>query len=86
MMKRAKKPKIVYLEDKGDTIYSMSALEGRTPEEQEEYDRKRRSRISAPARERFAMMRAAFSVYGPILLICVGSFLVAALLVYLFLR
>ena len=85
-MKRAKKPKIVYLEDKGDTIYSMSALEGRTPEEQEEYDRKRRSRISATARERFAMMRAAFSVYGPILLICVGSFLVAALLVYLFLR
>ena len=86
MMKRAKKPKIVYLEDKGDTIYSMSALEGRTPEEQEEYDRKRRSRISATARERFAMMRAAFSVYGPILLICVGSFLVAALLMYLFLR
>ena len=85
-MKRAKKPKIVYLEDKGDTIYSMSALEGRTPEEQEEYDRKRRSRISATARERFAMMRAAFSVYGPILLICVGSFLVAALLMYLFLR
>ena len=86
MMKKAKKPKIVYLEDKGDTIYSMSALEGRTPEEQEEYDRKRRSRISATARERFAMMRAAFSVYGPILLICVGSFLVAALLMYLFLR
>ena len=85
-MKRAKKPKIVYLEDKGDTIYSMSALEGRTPEEQEEYDRKRRSRISATARERFAMMRAAFSVYGPILLICVGSFLVVALLMYLFLR
>ena len=81
-----KKNKIVYLEDKGDTIYSMAALEGRTPEEQEEYDKKRRSRISATARERFAMMRAAFSVYGPILLICVGSFLVAALLMYLFLR
>ena len=81
-----KKNKIVYLEDKGDTIYSMAALEGRTPEEQEEYDKKRRSRISATARERFAMMRAAFSVYGPLLLICVGSFLVAALLMYLFLR
>ena len=85
-MQKKKKPKIVYLEDKGDTIYSMAALEGRTPEEQEEYDKKRRNRISATARERFAMMRAAFSVYGPILLICVGSFLVAALLMYLFLR
>lgn len=85
-MKKKKKTKIVYLEDKGDTIYSMAALEGRTPEEQEEYDKKRRSRISATTRERFAMMRAAFSVYGPLLLICVGSFLVAALLMYLFLR
>ena len=85
-MKKTKKTKIVYLEDKGDTIYSMAALYGRTPEEQEEYDRKRRNRISATARERFAMMRAAFLVYGPLLLICVGSFLVAALLMYLFLR
>ena len=85
-MQKKKKIKVVYLEDKGDTIYSMAALEGRTPEEQEEYDKKRRNRISATARERFAMMRAAFSVYGPILLICVGSFLVAALLMYLFLR
>ena len=41
-MKKKKKIKIVYLEDKGDTIYSMAALEGRTPEEQEEYDRKRK--------------------------------------------
>ena len=85
-MKKTKKPKIVYLEDKGDTIYSMSALYGRTPEEQEEYDKKRKNRVTATARERLAMMRAAFSVYGKILLICVGSFSVAALLMYLFLR
>lgn len=85
-MRKKKKIKIVYLEDKGDTIYSMAALEGRTPEEQEEYDRKRRNRVTATARERWAMMRAAFSVYGTILLICVGSFTVAALLMYLFLR
>ena len=85
-MKKKKKTKIVYLEDKGDTIYSMAALEGRTPEEQEEYDKKRRNRITATARERWAMMSAAFAVYGPILLICVGSFSVAALLLYLFLR
>ena len=68
-MQKKKKTKIVYLEDKGDTIYSMAALEGRTPEEQEEYDKKRKNRISATARERLAMMRAAFSVYGLILLI-----------------
>ena len=85
-MQKKKKPKIVYLEDKGDTIYSMAALSGRTPEEQEEYDKKRKNRISATAKERLAMMRAAFEVYVPILLICVGSFSVAALLMYLFLR
>ena len=85
-MKNRKKNKNVYLEDQGETIYSMAALEGRTPEEQEEYDRKRRNRVTATARERWAMMRAAFSVYGTILLICVGSFTVAALLMYLFLR
>ena len=85
-MQKKKKPKIVYLEDKGDTIYSMAALSGRTPEEQEEYDKKRKNRISATAKERWAMMRAAFEVYGPVLLICVGSFSVAALLMYLFLR
>lgn len=85
-MQKKKKGKIVYLEDEGDTIYSMAALEGRTPEEQEEYDKKRKNRISATARERLAMMRAAFSVYGLILLICVGAFSVAALLMYLFLR
>ena len=87
-MKKNKKPKTktVYLEDKGDTVYSMAALEGRTPEEQEEYDRKRKSRISATGRERWAMFTAAIAVYGPILLICVGAFFVAALLMYLFLR
>lgn len=85
-MQKKKKVKIVYLEDKGDTIYSMAALEGRTPEEQEEYDRKRKSRVTATARERWAMLRAAFTVYGPVLLICVGSFSIAALLMYLFLR
>ena len=81
-----KKSKIVYPEDNGDTIYSMAALEGRTPEEQEEYDRKRKSRVNATARERWAMIKAAVSVYGPLLLICIGAFSFAALLMYLFLR
>ena len=30
-----KKTKTVYLEDKGETIYSMAALSGMTPEEQD---------------------------------------------------
>jgi hypothetical protein len=86
-MKKDKKKKVktVYLEDKGETIYSMASLYGRTPEEQEEYDRKRKG-VYATGRERLAMIRAAFSVYGPMLLIVVGGFTIAALLMYLFLR
>lgn len=86
-MKKEKKKKIktVYLEDKGETIYSMASLYGRTPEEQEEFDRKRKGNDATPA-ERFAMIRAAFSVYGPMLLMVVGGFAIAALLLYLFLK
>ena len=79
------KKKIVYLEDKGQTIYSMAALEGRTPEEQEEFDKKRKSIPYFTGNERIAMIKAAFSVYGPLLLITVGGFLIAGLLLYLFL-
>ena len=86
MKRNKKKVKIVYVEDKGETLYSMAALEGRTPEEQEEYDKKRKNRVLVTGKERFAMMSAAFSVYGPILLCCVGAFAIAALLMYFFLR
>lgn len=85
-MKKKKTRKVVYLEDKGETIYSMASLEGRTPEEQEEFDKKRRSRVDTTAKERRAMITAAFSVYGPLLLCVLGSFLVAALLLYFYLR
>ena len=86
-MKKDKKKKVktVYLEDKGETIYSMASLYGRTPEEQEEYNRKSRG-VDATGRERLAIIRAAFSVYGPMLLIVVGGFTIAALLMYLFLK
>ena len=83
---KKKKIKTVYAEDKGETIYSMAGLYGRTPEEQEEYDRKNKNRIQATAKERWAMMKAAFVVYGPLLLIVVGSFGLAALLMYFFLK
>jgi hypothetical protein len=84
-MKKTKKPRTVYAPDKGETVYSMAALSGRTPEEQEEFDRQRRNRVNATGKERFAMISAAFSVYGPILLCCVGAFTLAAILLYFFL-
>ena len=81
-----KKPKTVYKADDGRTVYSMSALYGRTPEEQEEFDKKRKNRTFVTGRERWAMIKAAFSVYGPVLLMLVGGFVVAALFLYLFLK
>ncbi len=81
-----KKTKIVYKEDNGETIYSMSALYGRTPEEQEEYEKKLKNRIDVTRKERGAMIKAAFTVYGPLLLMVVGSFALAALIMYLLLK
>ena len=81
-----KKSKVVYKEDDGQTIYSMSALYGRTPEEQEAYEKKLKNRIDVTRRERWAMIKAAFTVYGPLLLMMVGSFTIAAFLMYLFLK
>lgn len=83
---KKKKPRIVYLEDKGETLFSMAALDGRTPEEQEELDRKKRNRIPVTRGEKRAMIAAAFSVYGPMFLCMIGAFLLAALLLYFFLR
>jgi hypothetical protein len=82
---KKKKPRVVYLEDKGETLYSMAALQGLTPEEQDELDRKRKNRVSVTRSEKRAMIAAAFSVYGPLLLCVLGSFLLAALLLYFFL-
>ena len=84
-MKKKQKRKVVYKEDTGETIYSMAALDGRTPEEQEEFDRKRRSQMAYSRGEKFAMIRAAFQVYGPVFLCVLGSFAAAALLLYFFL-
>ena len=86
MAPQKKKPKIVYLEDKGETIYPMSFLNGMTPEQAEELEKKNKNRVSATATERLAMIRAAFSVYGPLLLCCIGAFSLAALFLYLFLK
>ena len=85
LMKKKRKTKVVYLEDKGETIYSMAALNGRTPEEQEEFEKRRRSTPKITGKERSAMIKAAFTVYGPLLLITVAAFGLCALLLYLFL-
>jgi hypothetical protein len=85
-MKKKRKTKVVYLEDKGETIYSMAALNGRTPEEQEEFNKKRKNAVAITGREKWAMIKAAFTVYGPLMLIVVGSFGIAALLLYLLLK
>lgn len=84
----SKKKKIIYKykEDTGETIYSMAALNGRTPEEQEEYEKKLKNRVEVTSKERGAMIKAAFAVYLPLVLILVGSFAIAALLMYFLLK
>ena len=82
---KKKKHKTVYIGDTGQTIYSMAALNGRTPEEQEEFEKRRKSTPSFNRKEKWAMIKAAFSVYGPLLLMVVGAFVLTALLMYFFL-
>ena len=85
--KDKKKVKVVYrTEDNGQTLYSMAALNGMTPEEQEELYEKRKNSTGATWRERWAMISAAITVYGPILLIVVLGFGAAALLSYFYLK
>lgn len=85
-MKKNKKPKVKYAPDDGRTVYSMASLEGKTPEDLDKREEERKNRISVTRRERRAMIKAAFQVYGPILLIIIVGFSIAALIVYLLLR
>lgn len=85
-MKKKKKTKVIYYEDKGQTIYSMAALEGKTPEQLEEEEKRRKNFPSVTGKEKWAMIKAAFTVYGPVFLMLVGSFVAAALFLYFFLR
>ena len=84
--KSPKKPKVVYKEDTGETIYSMAMLNGKTPEEQEADERRKKNHVDTTRGERFAMMRAAYRVYGPVILIFVLGFAIAGLLLWLLLR
>ncbi len=85
-MSKKTKPKTVYKEDDGRTLYSMAGLEGKTPEDLEERDKQRKNAVKVTRKERRAMISAAFQVYGPILLIILVGFALAAVILYLFLR
>lgn len=84
-MKKNKKPKIVYKEDTGETVYSMAALEGKTPEELDRLAEEKKKRVKITRKERRAMIRAAFEVYGPRILMILLSFTLVAVLLYLWL-
>ena len=84
-MNKKKKRKVIYVGDTGQTIYSMASLNGRTPEEEEEYEKRRKNAPIILPKERRAMIGAAFAVYGPLLLMVVAAFGISALLLYLFL-
>ena len=83
---KKKKTKVIYVGDNGQTIYSMAALQGKTPEELEEQEKQRKNAPLIYGKERRAMIAAAFSVYGPLLLMMVAAFGAAALFLYLFLK
>ena len=80
------KQKVVYKPDEGQTIYSMAALEGKTPEDLDKREEQRKKRVNITRKERNAMIRAAFQVYGPILLMIIVGFSIAAVIMYLLLR
>ena len=84
-VRKNKRVRTEYVGDNGQTLYSMAGLYGRTPEEQEELDRKRRNQVQATFKERWAMISAALTVYGPMLLIAILGFGLTALFMYLFL-
>lgn len=85
MSKKKTKTKVVYKPDDGRTVYSMAALEGKTPEDLDEREEQRKKRVNVTRKERRAMIAAAFQVYGPILLIILLAFSIAAMLIYFFL-
>ena len=86
MTMKKNKPKVVYKPDEGQTIYSMAGLEGKTPEDLDKRAEERKKRVTVTRKERNAMIRAAFQVYGPILLLIIVGFSIAAVIMYLLLK
>lgn len=70
---KPKKQKTKYIDD-GHTVYSMEALTGKQPDEED--------RPKLTKKERWALIRAAFSHYLPPVLIVLVSFTLVMLLLY----
>lgn len=73
----ANKKKVVYIEDDGHTVYSMENVGGGSKKDKE--------KVSLARKEKFAAIRAAFAVYFPRLLLVIGCFVVAGILMYFWL-
>lgn len=84
-MKKKPKTKVVYKDD-GETVYSMAALDGITPEEAEQRAEERKKRVKLTRKEKRAMISAGYRVYGLILLIFVVAFAFVALVLYLIMK
>lgn len=76
---KKKKKKVIYLEDDGHTIYSMENVvnSGRP---------KKGDKTELTRAERRAAIKAALAHYLPILLMVIGCFAIAMLLLYFWLR
>lgn len=74
--KKAKKKKVVYIDD-GHTVYDMENVGSKRA--------KSENNLSVTRKERRAMIKAALSVYLPIILGIMGCFTVVALMLYLIL-
>ncbi len=86
MNSKKRKKRTEYKEDDGRTLYSLSFLNGLTPEEQEQRNEQRKRAPRVTGKERRAMIAAAFQVYAPMLLITICCFGIVALLLYLALK
>lgn len=74
-----KKNKVAYVEDDGHTVYSMENVGGGGRN-------KDKDEVKLARKERLAAIRAAFAVYLPRILLVIGCFVVAGLLMYFWLR
>lgn len=87
MKEKKKKPKVVYVDD-GRTIYDMSGVvrPGQVifPENEDrtnKKDKKKNNPVAVSKAEKRAMIKAAYAVYLPILLIAILGFTLALLII-----
>ena len=84
--KDGNKVKVVYEEDKGETIYSMSALYGMTPEEMDKFAEDKKKAVKFTRKEKRAARRAVYSVYGPMFICMILGFSLVAVILFLIMK